>query len=331
MANMNNITNGFISKMIQKIKGELATKVDKVEGKDLSTNDLTDALKANYDDAVTKAHEHANKEQLDKLTEDVDGNLLYDGVKLKSTNDLSNEQVEAIAKIETIEAQVTTNKNDITTINTTLLDKVDKEENKGLSTNDFTNELKTKLENIDDSLIDDTEAKVNKTYSSNKITEAIAQCLKDSKAYTLEEIAKKIGTSYKVVADTDSVTEAEYLYLVGNDTNGYKIYALIEDKAIKISDGIISLEGYVQKETGKSLVLDTEIAKIHSHTNAAQLDKISEDEEGNLLYNNIKIKSSNDLTDELKAKYDAVADKLLAYDSINDLTGDDFDTLWNAE
>ena len=52
-------------------KNSVATigdKVDKVTGKGLSTNDLTDALKANYDDAHTKAHEHSNKAVLDATT-----------------------------------------------------------------------------------------------------------------------------------------------------------------------------------------------------------------------------------------------------------------------
>ncbi len=52
-------------------KNSVATigdKVDKVTGKGLSTNDLTDALKANYDDAHTKSHEHSNKTVLDATT-----------------------------------------------------------------------------------------------------------------------------------------------------------------------------------------------------------------------------------------------------------------------
>ena len=49
------------------IKTELDTKVDKVAGKGLTKNELTDALKTDYDDAVTKKHEHANKTKLDDL------------------------------------------------------------------------------------------------------------------------------------------------------------------------------------------------------------------------------------------------------------------------
>lgn len=46
----------------------IGNKVDKVEGKGLSTNDLTDELKADYDDSVLQAHTHSNKTILDNTT-----------------------------------------------------------------------------------------------------------------------------------------------------------------------------------------------------------------------------------------------------------------------
>lgn len=49
----------------------LDTKVDKIDGKSLSTNDLTDELKAEYDDAVLLKHSHDNKDLLDTLTDDL--------------------------------------------------------------------------------------------------------------------------------------------------------------------------------------------------------------------------------------------------------------------
>lgn len=49
--------------------------VKKENGKGLSTNDLTDELKENYDNASDKAHEHTNKGTLDKLSMSTDGNL----------------------------------------------------------------------------------------------------------------------------------------------------------------------------------------------------------------------------------------------------------------
>ena len=46
----------------------IGNKVDKVTGKGLSTNDLTNSLKSDYDDAVLKSHEHINKSILDATT-----------------------------------------------------------------------------------------------------------------------------------------------------------------------------------------------------------------------------------------------------------------------
>ena len=43
-------------------------KVDKIDGKGLSTNDLTDELQSAYDNAVSLAHEHGNKATLDEIS-----------------------------------------------------------------------------------------------------------------------------------------------------------------------------------------------------------------------------------------------------------------------
>lgn len=50
------------------VKDSLDGKVDKVTGKGLSTNDLTDTLKTNYDTAYTNTHTHSNKTVLDNTT-----------------------------------------------------------------------------------------------------------------------------------------------------------------------------------------------------------------------------------------------------------------------
>lgn len=46
----------------------LNKKVDKVDGKTLTTNDLTNELKQDYDAAASNTHTHTNKEVLDKIT-----------------------------------------------------------------------------------------------------------------------------------------------------------------------------------------------------------------------------------------------------------------------
>lgn len=50
------------------VKDSLDSKVDKVAGKGLSTNDLTDTLKTNYDTAYTNTHTHSNKTALDAVS-----------------------------------------------------------------------------------------------------------------------------------------------------------------------------------------------------------------------------------------------------------------------
>ena len=215
-------------------------------------------------------------------------------------NELNNKKVYTKTEVDTAlktkaEANNVYNKNEI---DTALDGKVDKVDGKGLSSNDFTDKYKEKLDLVDNTLINDTTIKINKTYSSSKIETAIKQCLADSKAYTLEDIAKKTSATYKIVANESKVVSSEYLYLVGNDTDGYKIYAYVDDTVVKLSNDTISLEGYVKKEDGKSLVLDTEIAKIHGHTNKDILDKISEDADGNILYDGESIKT--DLIDDTK-------------------------------
>lgn len=53
---------------ITAINVTLSNKVDKVSGKGLSANDLTDILKTAYDAAVADKHTHANKATLDSIT-----------------------------------------------------------------------------------------------------------------------------------------------------------------------------------------------------------------------------------------------------------------------
>lgn len=60
---INNDT-AFASTMTTALSG----KVDKISGKDLSTNDLTNELKTAYDGAVTNEHTHSNKTILDGTT-----------------------------------------------------------------------------------------------------------------------------------------------------------------------------------------------------------------------------------------------------------------------
>ena len=75
---------------------DLSGKVDKVAGKELSTNDLTNGLKSNYDTAYADAHVHSNEAALDNVSgtntgdQDLSGKVDKISGKGLSTNDLTD-------------------------------------------------------------------------------------------------------------------------------------------------------------------------------------------------------------------------------------------------
>lgn len=121
------------------------TKVDKIDGKGLSTNDLTDTLKSTYDTAVNDVNTlkgtgegSVSKTVTDEIAKVV-ANAPEDLDTLKEISDWINGHEDSAAAM-----------------NTAIQNKVDKVQGKGLSTNDLTNELKTKydenIENLNNSI-----------------------------------------------------------------------------------------------------------------------------------------------------------------------------------
>lgn len=148
----------------------LDNKVDKVSGKDLSTNDFTDAYKQQIDD---------NKTAIETLNGDS-------------------------SVVGSVDSKVSTAYSNATSYtDTECAKKVDKVSGKGLSTNDFTDELKTKLDNLEN--YDDTALGNRVTANENAITvlngdttvngsvdKKVATCLTDSKSYTDTSIQNAI-------------------------------------------------------------------------------------------------------------------------------------------
>ena len=91
-------------------------------------------------DLETKKHTHSNQTVIDKLSE-VDGQLKYDGNAISGGTSLTEEQITNIGKVSTIETNVSN-------LETTVGNKVDKVEGKTLTSNDFTNDYKTKLDGL---------------------------------------------------------------------------------------------------------------------------------------------------------------------------------------
>lgn len=109
----------------------LNTKVDKVTGKGLTSNDLTDNLKSNYDSAVSNSHSHNNFSDLNNIS----------GI---NTGDETTDSIKSKLGI-TILSGNNTGDQDLSNLATTsdLSNKVDKVTGKGLSTNDLTDDLKS--------------------------------------------------------------------------------------------------------------------------------------------------------------------------------------------
>lgn len=138
---------------------------------------------------------------------------------------------------------------DLNTIQENILEldnnKVDKVEGKELSSNDFTNDLKDKLEKIED--------------GANKITK-ISQLTNDENFKTEAEIQELINNSTKlkkeVVTSLPSTGKDDVIYLVkddkGKDNNNYLEYLWLNDKYELIGSTQVDLSGYMTNEDFES-------------------------------------------------------------------------------
>lgn len=137
----NPVQNSIINAKFNEIEDSIAGKVDKVDGKELSTNDLTATLKSNYDSAYThsqSAHAPADAEK----------NAIV-GIQKNGTDLTVNSSTRKVnVTVPTKTSELTNDSNFATKTN--LDTKVDKVSGKGLSTNDYTTAEKEKLAAIDD-------------------------------------------------------------------------------------------------------------------------------------------------------------------------------------
>ena len=177
-----------------KLQELIEKKVNKEDGKGLSTNDFT--------------NEH--KQKLEGLQPtDVSGLLPkggYDGTGQELKDAIDGLQTK-IGQVETtlsvddtafdtlqeIVTQVKSNKN----LETLLTDKINKEDGKGLSTNDFTNELKQKLEQLPYNALERREV------------EAIENRLFNYIERELTDLARRIEEKLRVIDSRLAILEAK--------------------------------------------------------------------------------------------------------------------------
>ena len=172
---------------------DISNKVDKVDGKGLSTNDFTNDL----------------KNKLDSIEEGAEVNVQPDWKETTITSDAYIKNKPTLATVATSgDYNDLSNKPDIS-------GKVDKVDGKGLSTNDFTNDLKNKLDGIA------AGAEVNVQSDWNETTT-------DSDAYiknkpTLATVA--ISGSYNDLSNTPTIPSVDgFIKNISLTTSGEKLY-----------------------------------------------------------------------------------------------------------
>lgn len=180
------------------INNEVNKKVDKVEGKDLSTNDFTDEYKEKIDNKVDKVNGKglSSNDFTDKYKQQLDNPI-----------NVSNEYSDST---------LDTYSNDY--INKKVDSKVDKVDGKELSSNDFTDEYKQKL---DSSITVENEysESTTSTYSANYINNKVDNI----NAYSTEEqvVGKWIDNKllYRKSFNLGNFTNAGSYYIAHNIVN----------------------------------------------------------------------------------------------------------------
>lgn len=209
----------------------LENKVDKVEGKQLSTEDYTTEEKAklasleNYDDTAVKSDIAANAEAIEtevtraKAAEKVnaDAIIAVDAAYKAADTALHGN----------IDAEVTRATNAESALDTKIDTKVDKVEGKQLSTEDYTTEEKTKLaslENYDDTAVKDdiaantaaieaevTRAKAAESTINKKIPTLQPNYLGNDKNFVFSE--GKTGSTKNVISKVDVSSWEQGVYV----------------------------------------------------------------------------------------------------------------------
>ena len=179
------------------IKNALNNKVDKAEGKGLSTNDYTTAEKTK----LSGIEEGANKTIVDSDLNETSTNPVENRVVVNYLNE---------AVIDAVNRSTELLDNATEGIQSQLNNKVDKIEGKGLSTNDYTTEEKTKLSGIEEgankTIVDDNLSSTSTNPVQNKIVDANFASLKtyidtqDSKLYN--DLEEYIATEDEKVLET---------------------------------------------------------------------------------------------------------------------------------
>lgn len=280
----------------QELNSGLDKKVDKVEGKGLSENDFTNDYKSQVDSNTSARHTHSNKTILDGTQQS-----FTTALKSKLDGVASGAQVNVIETIEvngtaqpvtskTVDISVPTktselqNDSDFATnssLTSGLDTKVDKVTGKQLSTNDFSNDYKSKV---------DSNTSARHTHTNKTILDATTASFTISDESKLNGIAsgaqvnviesiKVNGAAQPVTSKSVNISVPTKTSQLQNDSEFVTLSDLDDSEA-----GIITgLENKVDKIEGKGLStndftdsyqsqVNSNTTARHTHSNKAILD-----------------------------------------------------------
>lgn len=158
--------------------------------------------------------------------------------------------------------------------------------------------------------------------------------LQNSKDYA-KELIKQLHSFDIIIVDTlpaieDAQSNTIYFLKATHKTNdNYEEYMVINGQWELIGNTRIDLTPYLTKESFNNTIKDyAKKTELHSHTNKSVLDEISQDSEGNLTYNGVRVfKDKSYYTqaeiDEKLKLYELITDlntTLKDYEKITDLT-----------
>lgn len=219
---------------------------------------------------------------------------------------------------------------DIETVNTTLTNSLQ-------SLND------SFKEHVEDTVvhISDEERKTWNNHKDDKTIHVTQEekdlwnaALQSSKDYA-KELIKQLHSFDIIIVDTlpaieDAQSNTIYFLKATHKTNdNYEEYMVINDQWELIGNTRIDLTPYLTKESFNNTIKGyAKKTELHSHTNKSVLDEISQDSEGNLTYNGVRVfKDKSYYTqaeiDEKLKLYELITDlntTLKDYEKITDLT-----------
>lgn len=254
-----------------KIKGLLGGKVDKVEGKGLSTNDLTDELKQKIIDAGSSSFsgnysDLTGKPKINGVELGTENSLVTLGIqgteegKGLSSNDYTTEEKNKLAGIAA-GAQVNLIEN--IKVNGVAIAPQSKtvDIKTATKTSELTNDSKFQTETEVTTRVNNAVAdKATKTEMTNAISNATSGMATQTWVNTqLANINKK-----EVVTSLSQMTDANTIYLianVGEQDNIYDEYIVVNDTPEKVGTTEVDLTNYV-KNSDLSAITNAEIDTI---------------------------------------------------------------------